>query len=370
MQILACSRCLLSENVPGVKVHPDGICSVCKNHDEAWGNWNEVKNVRLAALEKIFENIKGKNRAYDVVVPISGGKDSTYVLYTCKKRFNLKCLAVTWDNGFLTDHARQNIEQAVNVLGVDHMYYGLSPDLLMRLYSLFFLKTGFFCPVCMRGIQATIERAATAFGISLVVKGTSKRTEEYIAPEFFMDGNWRFFNAVLKGEALETEALPLQYGSEWSRIIVRAFTYSEIELPDYLDWNYDEIYETISSELGWKAPRSDAEHTDCKVDNIVNYFRHRKFPALTLEMLRFSKLVTAGVMTREEALQRIKEVEASAEPENLEWFLNTLEISREEMETILADPFRHLAFNTGGGIVWRTLRQVKRRILNPLMGQP
>ena len=376
---MSCERCLLSDAVPGVEVGTEGVCSVCRQHDETWGNWEERKGERLSALQRMFEDCRRKKRPYDVLVPLSGGKDSTYVLYLCRRQFGLNCLAVTWDNGFLTTHARENIERATSALGVDHIYYRVNEALLMRLYRHFFVKTGMFCPVCMRGIGVTTEMAARAFNVPLVVNGTSRRTEEHIAPEFFQSGELSFFRAVLTGDPLERAGKPLMYSRDWKRAVAyhifwwthieRVFHSAAICLPDYVDWYYDEIFRTITGELGWSAPHPDAEHADCKVDGIVAYMRQKKFPALPPGLLRYSKLVTAGQMTREEALGTVSELGCElTEPKNLAWFLNTLGISRAEFDQVLSDPLRHMQYRREPGRVWRFCRATKRVFLNPLLG--
>ncbi|MGB2988245.1 MAG: hypothetical protein WBE26_20440 [Phycisphaerae bacterium] len=375
----ACARCLLNDDIPGVRIGTDHICSVCTQHDKRWGDWEQHKAERLSALERMFDDCRRKRRPYDVLVPLSGGKDSVYVLYLCRKRFNLKCLAVTWDNGFLTEHARHNIKNAVDTLEVDHIYYGVNRQLLMRLYRFFFLKTGMFCPVCMRGIGVATEMAASAFDVPLVVNGTSARTEEYVAPEFFQSGPPDFFRNVLKGDPLETEAWALMYRGHWKRIVsYHLFWWTKIErifgsavicLPNYVDWNYDEMFQRITSELGWKADRPNAEHGDCELEGIVQYVRQRKFPALTPELLRFSKLVTAGLMSRDEALRNVSERRNGIrEPGNLSWFLGALDLSEAEFEHVLREPLRHRRFRKEPGLLWRGCRATKRRVLNPLLG--
>jgi len=367
---------LLSEAIPGVHIGDDGICSVCKEHDQRWGDWEQRKGERLAALERMFDDCRRKKRPYDVLVPLSGGKDSTYVLYLCRRRFGLNCLAVTWDNGFLSQHARENIERATRALGVDHIYYGVNQPLLMRLYRFFFLKTGMFCAVCMRGIEVATEMAASAFNIPLVVNGTSRRTEEHVAPEFFQTGPLSFFRAALKGESLEKDTAPLMYSRDWKRTVAyHVFWWTKIErvlhsaaicLPDYVDWHYDDLFPTITTEVGWAAPREDDEHSDCRIHNIVGYMRQRKFPALKPELLRFSKLVTAGQMTREEALRKVSEHDnETAEPENLGLLLNALGISRAQFEEVLRDPLRHMKYRKEPGQLWRACRAAKRLLLNP-----
>ena len=118
-----CTQCLLNTEVPGVTIDDKGISSVCRKHDEVWGDWDQRKKDQAVKLERIFDNARKKRRLYDVLVPLSGGKDSIYILYLCRKKYDLNCLAATWDNGSLTDHARINIKNACNTLGVDHVYY-------------------------------------------------------------------------------------------------------------------------------------------------------------------------------------------------------------------------------------------------------
>jgi len=74
-------------------------------------------------LARRFEKYRGKHQ-YDAVVGLSGGKDSTYVLCQIVNKYKLKVAAVTYDNGFLTDFAKESIKNTVNKLGVvvaDHI---------------------------------------------------------------------------------------------------------------------------------------------------------------------------------------------------------------------------------------------------------
>ncbi|NPU84685.1 MAG: hypothetical protein HPY65_09375 [Syntrophaceae bacterium] len=346
----------MKTEVPGVLVDEKGICSVCRDYDKNWGDWESKKEDKLKELEGILNRAKARNQMYDVLVPISGGKDSIYVLYLCKKRFNLKCLAVTWDNGFLTDHARVNIKNACDVLGVDHLYYGLSKPLLMKLYRHFFLNTGFLCPVCMKGIGTTIFRTQIAFNIPLAITGTSRRSEEYVNPAYFLDGSYSFLENVLENTPLlkEAEVLMQPMGLFKSP--------PAIKLPDYMDWDYDLIYKTITSKLGWTAHSPDAEHSDCKVDNIIHYIRYRKFPALIPEMLRFSKLVTCGQLDRQEAEKRLAEKrESLKEPSNMDFFLNALDISRDDFEGVVTDPMKHMKYRKERSRVVRRLKTLKKK---------
>jgi hypothetical protein len=352
----SCTRCLLSEDVPGVSIESGGQCSVCSGYDREWGHWDENKKARLAALEGLLGKIKRKAKLYDVLVPLSGGKDSTYVLYLCRERFGLKCLAVTFDNGFLSDHARKNIGKVCEVLKVDHAYFALGRDLLMRLYRYSFLKTGYFCPICLHAMGAAVSRIQKAYGIPLCVKGTARRTEEHVAKEFFVSSN-DFAENVFKGSPHEKEA----------RFLLEPVGIFKsppaIQLPDFVDWNYDEIYATIGK-LGWEAPTPRAEHSDCVVDNIVNWVRYKRYPVLIPEMLRFSKLVTVGQMSREEAEKHVEAQKVHCqEPANLPFLTKSLDITPEEFRTaVLTDPLKHLPYLRPQNRVVRRLKALRRRL--------
>lgn len=374
-----CRRCLLNEDVPGVRLHEDGECSVCKGHDAAWGDWGSRKGERLATLEAIFETAKKKHRTYDALVPLSGGKDSTYVLYLCRKRFGLRCLAVSWDSGFMSDHARANIKRAVDILGVDHMWYSINWPLLKRLYRAFFLQTGLFCPVCMRGISLAISAAARAFDVPVVVGGTSLRTEEHVAPEFFVDGQVDFFASVL--DSLEDRALAEEARFMCDRgEVERRLAYvlatragveatpldTSINLADYIDWNYDEVFHTITTELGWTAHRPDAEHADCRVETAVQAIRHKKYPALEPELLRYSKLASIGALTKEQARRKVEEVGASFDEDgSVDELLRSLDIPREQFDEVLRDPTRHMKYLAPRGTLRPLVRSVVSRIMPP-----
>jgi hypothetical protein len=351
-----CARCLLSMDVPGVEIGSDGLCSVCKDYDRYMLDWN--KQASLESLQRALWRAKKKNALYDVLIPLSGGKDSTYILYQCREIFHLRCLAITWDNGFLSDHAKKNIANACKILGVDHFYFGLNRDYMMRVYRHFFLNTGFFCPVCLAGMGITIQRVQEAFRIPLSIVGTSKATEEYVNPAYFVEGDIDFMENVLKKNPFEG---PVNYFLRQAGLFRSP---QMIKLPEYLRWDYNEIFTIIKTELGWTAREEDAEHSDCVVDNIVHYIRYRKYPVLIPEMLRFSKLATCGQMTRSEALRRVNQRREDLTcPENMGYFLASLNIGKQEFEDTLHYPTMHLPYLRKKSRIKRRLGHLKEMFL-------
>jgi len=85
---MICSNCVLPDNYPDIVFDENGICNYCKEFTPI-----------LYEGEKAFINtiaeFKNKNNEYDCLVPLSGGSDSTYVLYQAKFKYGMKPLCLS-----------------------------------------------------------------------------------------------------------------------------------------------------------------------------------------------------------------------------------------------------------------------------------
>ena len=144
-----CQNCNLPEGKLKVVLNDRGICNYCEYFEQ---NKKGVLNIadRERVLARKLQKIKGKYE-YDAVAGLSGGKDSTYVLYQVVKKYNLKVLAVTLDNGFLTDYAKESVINTVKALGVEHRFYKPDWDTHRRFYQIAVRKMGNPCIACAFG---------------------------------------------------------------------------------------------------------------------------------------------------------------------------------------------------------------------------
>lgn len=372
-----CTRCILPDKFPGITFDGDGVCSVCHEHEQRWQTWDDTLAGKRKVLDRLCEDAKKRGKQFDALVPLSGGKDSTYVLYLAVKELGLKCLAYSMDNGYLTQHAKDNISKACRILGVEHIYYDIDPTLVNRLFAFFMRKTGYFCSVCLRGISMTTERVADMYDAPLVLAGTSSRTELPLCKEMFQPGPVDYVKNVLKGEPLEAESDRLFYGSSLKRWFgYRLFWWGSqerlrlcawINLPDYIPWDYDTVYRVIREELDWQAPEGDAEHTDCGIHPVTTYLHNRRFPGIEVRRLTLGGLVMAGQMSREEALRKLEEEPEDECPEEiLTMFIENLDMTREEFDKLIDMGPRHMQFASGPSKGWLALRTVKRAIFSAL----
>lgn len=128
-----CRRCLLPERVPGADLGDTGLCRLCREYDASQARHDEgVRQQREADLEAALHTCRGRGE-YDCLVPVSGGKDSLYLLYTLKKNYNLRILAFTTDVN-LPPLAWKNIKRALRLLDIDHLAYASSFSFYTKLF--------------------------------------------------------------------------------------------------------------------------------------------------------------------------------------------------------------------------------------------
>lgn len=109
-----CTRCLLPETFPGISFDERGVCSICRDYKK---NLPKGKKRFLSELSKQHT----VNSRYDCIVPISGGRDSCYILHYLVRELHLNPVAYTYDWGLVTDLARRNIQRMCSSLGVEHI---------------------------------------------------------------------------------------------------------------------------------------------------------------------------------------------------------------------------------------------------------
>jgi len=111
-----CSRCILDTTVSDIWFDNSGECKYCKIHDEMELS-HPLDNSSDQRINEIVTKIKysGRKKQYDCVVGVSGGRDSTYTLYTAVK-LGLRPLAVHFDNGWNTEISVKNIKKGCEKL--------------------------------------------------------------------------------------------------------------------------------------------------------------------------------------------------------------------------------------------------------------
>lgn len=129
----ACRNCLLPAAVPGADIDESGICLPCRSHrPQDVQAVERLRRLREADLEQAIAASRGVG-PYDCVVPLSGGKDSVFLIHKLKRDYGLRVLAYTTDID-IGPVAWANIRRAVDKLDVEHLVYRPPMDFYRRLF--------------------------------------------------------------------------------------------------------------------------------------------------------------------------------------------------------------------------------------------
>ena len=134
-KIIYCKNCILPDTRPYIFINKKTqLCSVCRpliDKRKKKIKWSSRKKVFL----KIIKKTKKNRSFYDCVIPVSGGKDSTWQVLTALN-YNLNPLCVTWRSPSRNEIGKKNLENLIN-LGVDHIDLTVNP----HIQKYFTLKT-------------------------------------------------------------------------------------------------------------------------------------------------------------------------------------------------------------------------------------
>lgn len=128
-----CKNCLLIETFPNADFNSDSICRFCREYKIDQNKIEEQqRQIYEKDLETTLKNVKS-SKGYHALVCLSGGKDSTYLLYKLKVEYGLNVLAFTTDVN-LPEIAWKNINKTIQTLGVDHEIFRPGPDFYNKIF--------------------------------------------------------------------------------------------------------------------------------------------------------------------------------------------------------------------------------------------
>jgi N-acetyl sugar amidotransferase len=168
-----CRRCVMPSTKPDLRFDSDGICSACRNYESRVAiDWDSRKKELVRILDK-YRSKDGTN--YDCVIPVSGGKDSTFqVLKMIELGMNPLCVTATTDK--LSDIGRRNIEN-IKKLGVDYIEASTNPVVRRKINKFTLKEVGDISWPEHVTIFTIPVRIAVQFGISLIIWGENSQNE-------------------------------------------------------------------------------------------------------------------------------------------------------------------------------------------------
>jgi len=359
-----CSRCILSENLPCVTLDENGVCNYCRNSKDDSTDVQDIhQEDRQKRFESILERFRGRGK-YDCLVPVSGGKESCYILYVLVKKYKMRPLAFNFNNGFQHKDAVCNIENLVDKLGVDLVVYRPRQDMMLKLFRAFLINAGEYCTPCNMLINATSFRLARENKIRIIISGNYDKIDpglEGMSPSRYYDRRY-YFNVtkdILSSREKDNYVVPSYVKTAIGRLIGSAP--QAVNVLEFLTPTLSEIHNTLS-EIGWKQPGGFIQHGDCLINPIKEYLIYRKW-GCTEKTALYSSLVRNGEMAREEALKKeAADVEKYAEkPSILPEFMERLNITEDEFGEVLKRDFREIP-NMRSSFFFRLAKKTVQKI--------
>lgn len=168
-----CRTCVMPATKPDLQLDSNGVCSACRSYENRKDiNWD----VRYEELLQVLERYRGTNTDnWDCIVPVSGGKDSTYQVVRMLQ-LGLNPLCVTATTCDLSALGRDNIEN-IKRLGVDYVEMSPNPRIRAKLNRIGLTQVGDISWPEHVGIFTIPVRAAVQFGVPLIVWGENSQNE-------------------------------------------------------------------------------------------------------------------------------------------------------------------------------------------------
>lgn len=339
---MKCKRCVMdSVSDPSMTFDKEGNCNYC---NEALFNIknnyypNEIGKQKLnTLLEKIKK--EGVGKKYDCIMGVSGGLDSSYLLYLASQ-WGLRVLAIHIDDGYDTDVSKSNLKKLIEKTGFD--YEVVCPDAeQFNALTLAYMKAG------VPNIAVPQDNVLFAF--------LYKKMKEYKIKYFLSGANWSMESVVQRGNTWKNSDVvnikdihkrfgtksidKLEFYSTIQKQINQHLLGWRTETPlDYVEYNRIKAFDELAEFCGFEY------YGRKHLENMLTAFiQLRWYPekfCVDKRTWHLSSMILSGQMSRDDALEELKEPLFDEEiMMNYETIIcNNLGISQEELEGYIKAP--------------------------------
>ncbi|MBD3376292.1 hypothetical protein GF406_14740 [candidate division KSB1 bacterium] len=332
-----CQRCILPETYPGISFDEHHICNRCHSWDVEYSkvDYRLLKKELDQLIEKKKEQAQKHGCPYDIIVPVSGGKDSAFVLYVMTKQYHCNVLAINYNNLFQTELARNNLQTLIDHFDVPFLSVSLKPSLLKKAYKAGLERQKEFCLVCNCTGYWLLLHTLTHYFLPynyqpLVIGGWSKLFE--FDPQINTLDIKKYFDLLKTSDLLKEFTTYLDIRALEALMenqdVRTADTLQYIQLPDYMEWNHTKIVHLLEKE-GWQREKETDTHFDCWASPIADWLEKQKY-GLNQKTTTIASQVRAGLLSRETALEL--ESRSPEMDEHFDRFCDFLSISKKTLK--------------------------------------
>ncbi len=300
---------------------------------------SDTKGMTLESLKELTRLSTGK---YDCLVGMTGGRDSTYLLYYAKEVMGLKPLAANFDTGFMTDEMVANMQNCVSTLGVDFIRFKADWQFFQKLLKGGFIHYGEFCSVCHQGHHYTLAKFAKDNNIRVILRGISSKTDlNQVDPHFFdfFCKTEQEFNEKIRGFAKDVGITDeeLEYHKDFLHLESWADKeVKTIDLPDLLEYNGDQIQDILTHTFNWQYPPAQFIHGDCILNPVTIYLSRNKHGYSEKQIIISNLLAHGDIdLDRGKELLLTEENIGAADIPQFDKVLEILDIDRTTFEKVV-----------------------------------
>ncbi|MFH0780865.1 MAG: N-acetyl sugar amidotransferase [Pseudomonadota bacterium] len=345
-----CVRCCMPMSNEGMEFDDMGICRACQSSEQKIHiDWV----AKETELKKLLNYYKSLDNDYDCIVPISGGKDSTFQLHIMTKVYNMRVLAVTFSHNWYSETGKYNLENALEKFNVDHIMFTPNRDLVNRLARHSLSQIGDSCWHCHAGVGAFPLQIAVKYKIPLLVWGesiadVSGRASHYNPVRRFDRDYFTKVSAKMYPEEMVCSSIRLR---ELAGFKLPSYEEMEeanvvgIHLGDYLFWDDERQMEFVRDIYDWREDKVEGTYkgyksVECRMAGMHDYtkFLKRGFGRGTDHA---SADVRCGLLTREEAFELAKKHDTER-PGALDYYLKITGFNEDEFLAVMGEHRRKL----------------------------
>lgn len=326
------------ENIPGIIFDSLGICNYCHQIERMKKLYQTGNKIGKANFENKLKAIRefGKGKRYDCVIGVSGGTDSSYLLHLAKN-WDLRPLAVHYDNTWNTAIASSNMQKILSKLEIDLYTYVLPNDVSENIVKAFFRSgvpeldaaTDLAYAYILRKVAAKNSIPFILEGHSFLTEGISPIGKNYFDGRYIKSIVKEFGSEELKSYPLMTFSKFLYHSAVKNVKFIRPFW--------YLDYDKKEARRQLSEIYGWEY------YGGHHLENRITAFLHTYYLPVKFDQdMRFLTIaadVRAERIAREAGIQQF-EAKEPVDEKLLNYFKKRINVSNSDFEAIMKSPTR------------------------------
>ena len=339
-----CSNCVMDTSDSKITFDEKGICDHCNTYyKDILPNWHTDERGDRA-LKQIVKKLKreGEGKDFDCLMGMSGGIDSSYLLYVMVEKYGLRPLVFHVDAGWNSQIAVNNIERLVDGLGLDLYTEVINWEEIKDLQLAFFKSGVPHIDVPQdHAFFATMYKFASKHNIKHILTGGNYSTECVRNPL-----EWMYYQS----DSIQLRDIYKKYGTGklkdypvsnilWHKIYLPYIKGIKLIKPlDYIPYDKDKAMQLLVDKYGYqKYPQ---KHFESRFTRFYeSYWLPKKF-GFDTRKVQYSSLILTNQMTRKEALEKLKSPAYDPETihQDFQYIATKLAISVEELQSYMDAP--------------------------------